>query len=700
MDEFKRYPLQKIRNIGIIAHIDAGKTTTTERILYYTGRTYKIGSVDEGTTVTDWMPQERERGITIVSAATTTFWQDHRINIIDTPGHLDFTAEVERSLRVLDGAVMVLDAEEGVQSQTETVSRQADRYSVPRLFFVNKMDKLGADFYKTLAMIQKRLGLPAVAYSLPIGKEESFMGIVDLLTRQVLLWEGDETGATYQTYPLAESPVKGDTELLVNVEKYRSILVEKITETDESLLHKFLEGVESSLVELKKAQRAAVVNFKLIPVLVGSSLRNKGVQPLLDAVVEYLPSPLDKPAVVGINPKTGQKLPRQISEDESLAALAFKVQTDPYVGRLTYFRVYAGKIAAGSFVLNASKNVKERLGRILLMHANQREEVKEIGAGEIGAGVGLKETVTGDTLCSDDSPIILESIKFPEPVISLAIEPKTKADREKLGEALKKLQEEDPTFTLKYDIETGQSLIAGMGELHLEIKVDRLKREFKIEANVGKPQVAYRETIKATVGSQEGKYIRQSGGRGQYGHVVIKLEPKSRGEGREFVDAVRGGAIPKNFIPAAEKGVTETLDSGVLAGYPLTDIKVTLLDGSFHEVDSSDIAFKLAAEIAVKEGIKKATPILLEPIMSLEVVVPEEYMGQIIGDLSSKRGQISETELRGNTRIVRGIIPLSEMFGYATILRSLTQGRGTFMMTPSHYQEVPAQITEQVVNRG
>ena len=693
MSETKDYPLEKIRNIGIIAHIDAGKTTTTERFLYYTGLNYKIGNVDEGTTTTDWMPQERERGITIVSAAISTFWRDCRINLIDTPGHLDFTAEVERALRVLDGAVMVLDAEEGVQSQSETVSRQADKYKVPRIFFINKMDKLGADFFRTLGLIRNRLGSPAVAYTIPIGKEQNFLGVVDLLEQKAYVWRDELVlGAKFEIE-------KVPADLLDEVKKYRNELIEKISETDDSLMEKFIHGHEPSVEELKLALRRAVTEYKLVPVLAGSSLRNKGVQPLLDAVCDFLPSPLERPAIKGLNPETGEEVERKADENESFSALAFKIQTDPYVGRLTYIRVYSGKLSAGSAVFNSTKKVKERLSRIVLMHANQREELLEIKVGGIGAAVGLKESVTGDTLCDENNPIVFENIQFPDPVISLSIEPKTKADREKLGGALKKLQEEDPTFTLKYDSETGQSLISGMGELHLEIKVDRLKREFNVDANVGKPQVAYRETIKNKVEDQEGKYIRQSGGRGQYGHVVLELVPKARGEGREFIDAVKGGAIPKNFIPAVEKGVIEALDNGVLSGYPVTDLEISLTDGSWHEVDSSEIAFKLAAEIAVKEGIRRAIPVLLEPIMSLEVVVPEEFMGTIIGDLSSKRGQVTETELRGNTRIIKAVIPLAEMFGYATTMRSQTQGRGTFSMVPSHYQEVPVNIVEGIIKK-
>lgn len=692
----QHYPINKVRNIGIIAHIDAGKTTTTERVLYYTGKTYKIGEVHEGRAVMDWMEQEQERGITITSAATTTFWQDYRINIIDTPGHLDFTAEVERSLRVLDGAVMVLDAQEGVQSQTETVSRQADKYNLSRLFFVNKMDKIGADYYNTVSEIKKRLGLPAVPYHLPIGVEDTFTGVIDLLTRQGYTWTGEELGAKFDITNLSDTPNLPDG-LKEKVEQYREQLIEAIVETDEALMDQYLSGEEIPVDQLKKALHQAVIDVKIIPVLAGSALKNKGVQPVLDAVVEFLPSPAEVPPVKGTNPRNGKEVILYPNQEDPFAALAFKVQTDPYVGRLTYFRVYSGTIKAGETALNTSRNVKDRMGRILLMHANQREEISEISAGEIGAAVGLKETVTSDTICTADNPVLLSTIKFPEPVISLAIEPKTKVDREKLAEGLGKLQEEDPTFTLKTSPDTGQALISGMGELHLEIMVDRLKREFGVEANVGRPTVAYRETISVALDKIEGKYIRQSGGHGQYGHVVIRVEPLERGMGREFVNAVKGGAIPSEFIPAVEKGVIEAWDSGVMAGYPMTDLRVTLYDGSFHEVDSSEIAFKIAGTIATKDAVKQANPVLLEPIMSVQVVSPEAFMGDVIGDLSGKRGRIETTTPRGNAVEIDAQVPLAEMFGYATTLRSMTQGRANFMMTPSHYQEVPTNITEKII---
>ncbi|MBI4039397.1 elongation factor G [Candidatus Daviesbacteria bacterium] len=695
------YPLNRIRNIGIIAHIDAGKTTTSERILFYTGRTYKIGDIDEGTTVTDWMEQEKERGITIVSAAITTFWtpksgifagQDTRINVIDTPGHVDFTAEVERSLRVLDGGVTVLDAEEGVQSQSETVWRQADKYNVPRICFVNKMDKLGADYYKTVGMIRDRLGAPAVCYNIPIGSENSFRGVVDLLTRQALIWEGDETGAKFTA---AQVP----PDMVEEVEKYRHELVEKIAECDDILLDKYLSGQELATDELKQALRKAVIAYKIVPVLAGSSLRNKGVQPLLDAVVEFLPSPLDIPSISGYNPKASQKDSREPKIEAPFSGLAFKIQVDPHVGKLTYVRVYSGTLKAGSYAYNSTKQEKERVGRLLLMHANDREEIDEAYAGEIVAVVGLKSTGTGDTLCDETHPIILESITFPEPVIALAIEPKTKADQEKMGYALSKLADEDPTFKIKSDPETGQTIIAGMGELHLEILVDRMKREFKVGANVGRPQVAYKETVKR-VAEGEGKYIRQSGGRGQYGHCFLRIEPKGRGEGYEWKSEIVGGAIPREFIPAIEKGVKEALDSGMLAGYPMVDIFVAVFDGTYHEVDSSEAAFKIAGSMALKDAVKRADPIILEPIMNVEVVVPDEFMGDVIGDLSAKRAQILGTEKRGNATVIRAQVPLSEMFGYSTTLRSMTQGRGNFVLLPSHYEEVPKNITEQIIAKA
>ncbi|NTV30607.1 elongation factor G [candidate division WWE3 bacterium] len=689
-------PIEKIRNIGIIAHIDAGKTTTTERILYYTGRTYKIGEVHEGAATMDWMEQERERGITITSAATTTFWLNHRINIIDTPGHLDFTAEVERSLRVLDGVVMVLDASEGVQAQTEKVSRQADKYHISRIIFVNKIDKVGADYVNTLKEVRDRLGLPAVAYNIPIGTESDFKGVIDLLTRKALIWNGEELGAKFEAFDVDSCELVDEAHRKMT-EELRQELIEKIAETDDELLNDYLEGNEIEIDRLKASMRKAVVALKLVPVLTGTSLRNKGVQPLLDAVVEYLPSPAEVVHTKGINPNTDEEVERHPNINDPFSALAFKVQTDPYVGRLTYFRVYSGKIKSGDTVFNPTKNIKERIGRILLMHANEREEVSELTAGNIGAAVGLKDTVTSETMCDPANPVILETIQFPDPVISLAIEPKSKSDQERLGEGLRKLQEEDPTFKLQTNPDTGQSLISGMGELHLEIMVDRLLREFKVEANVGRPQVAFREAITQPVKNVRGQYIRQSGGRGQYGDVMIDVEPLDRGMGREFVNKIKGGAIPNEFINPIEKGVMEALDSGVLGGYPVQDVRIILVDGSYHDVDSSEIAFKLAGSIATREGVKQAKPVLLEPIMELEVVTPQEFMGDIIGDLSGKRGQIVTTNQRGNAVSIVAQVPLAEMFGYATNLRSMTQGRASFMLVPSHYQIVPTNITEKIV---
>ncbi len=692
------FPLDRIRNIGIIAHIDAGKTTTTERILFYTGKTYKIGNIDEGTTVTDWMEQERERGITIVSAAITAFWtvqkglfegQEMRINLIDTPGHVDFTAEVERSLRVLDGAVIVLDSSSGVQSQTETVWRQANKYSVPLIAFSNKMDVVGADFAATIQSARDRLGANAIAYNLPIGKENDFKGIVDLLTEKAIIWEGDETGAKFH-----ETEIPSD--MVEQVKTAREKLVEEIAGSDDILMEKYLGGEEISIEEFKLALRKAVIANKIVPVFAGSSLRNKGVQPMLDAVVEYLPSPQDVYTITGINPKTGEEEERNGDPAAPLAALAFKIQVDPHVGKLTYIRVYSGTLKSGSYVYNATKQITERVGRLLLMHANDREEIEEAFAGEIVAAVGLKDTITGNTLCDQNAPIILESISFPEPVISLAIEPKTKSDQEKLGYALQRLSEEDPTFRVKSDAETGQTIIAGMGELQLEILVDRMKREFKLEANVGQPQVAYKETINKSA-EGEGKYIRQTGGRGQYGHCLLRIEPLPRGSGREFVSEVVGGAIPREFITPIEKGVIEKEDTGILAGYPVTDIKVTVYDGSFHEVDSSEIAFKIAASLGLSEAAKKADMILLEPIMKVEVTTPEEFLGEIIGDLSSKRAQILSSETRGNARVVLALVPLAEMHGYATAIRSMSQGRATYYMEADHYEPVPNNITQKII---
>lgn len=687
------YPLDKIRNIGIIAHIDAGKTTTTERILYYTGKSYKIGDIDEGNTQMDWMDQEKERGITIVSAATTTFWKEHRINIIDTPGHVDFTAEVERSLRVLDGGITVLDAEEGVQSQSETVWRQADKYKVPRICFVNKMDKLGADFLATVASIEDRLGANPAIMVVPIGSENTYVGNVDLLTRKALIWNSEDLGAKFEETDEIPAEVKDQ------VEEYRAKLIEKIAETDDTLLEKYLGGEEPSVEELKAALRAAVIAYKLVPIYAGTSLRNKGVQPLLDAVLDYLPSPKDLGFVKGTNPKTDVEEERKLIPEESLAGLAFKIQNDPHVGKLTYFRVYSGIIQAGSYIYNSTKNTRERVGRLLLMHANQREEIKEAYAGEIVAIVGLKETVTGDTLCDEAKQIVLEKISFPEPVISLAIEPQTKSDQEKLGLALKRLTEEDPTFSVKTNHETNQTIISGIGELQLEVMVDRMKREFNVLANVGAPQVAYKETFEQAT-EAEGKYIRQSGGRGQYGHCLLKVEPKPRGEGNEFVNAIKGGAIPQEFVKAVEKGVFETLENGVLLGYPVVDLKVTCYDGSYHDVDSSEVAFKIAASQALQAAAKKVQMSLLEPMMKVEVTTPSEYMGDIIGDLSSKRAQILGTEERSRATIIKAIVPLAEMSGYVTQVRSMSKGRATPYMEPSHYDIVPRNIVDVMLAKS
>lgn len=697
----RNVPLDKIRNIGIIAHIDAGKTTTSERILYYTGKSYKIGDIDEGNTVMDWMDQERERGITIVSAATTTFWtrtedkakgidNQYRINLIDTPGHVDFTAEVERSLRVLDGAVTVLDAEEGVQSQSETVWRQADKYHVPRICFINKMDKLGADFLKTVESIEKRLGANPVIMVLPIGAENEFTGVVDLLNMKSLVWTGEELGAKYDIKDEIPEHMKAQ------VEEYRHKMIEKIAENDDELMEKYLEGKDISNEELKVGLRRAVVGYKLVPIYAGSSLRNKGVQPLLDAVVDYLPSPMDLKEVKGLNPKTGAEEVRELTPEAPFTGFAFKVQIDSHVGKITFVRIYSGKLVSGSYAYNSSKDVRERVGRLLLMHSNQREEIKEAYAGEIVAVVGLKDTITGETLCDETKPIILEKISFPEPVISLAIEPKTKSDQEKMGHALKRLMEEDPTFTVKMNHETGQTIMSGVGELQLEIMVDRMKREFSVDANVGAPQVAYKETFAAD-SAGEGKYIKQTGGRGQYGHALIRISPQARGDGYEFVNAIKGGAVPAEFCTSIEKGVRETLENGLLLGYPVVDLKVTLYDGSYHDVDSSDIAFKIAGSMALQDAARKGKLSLLEPIMKVEVTTPEEFMGDVIGDLSAKRAQITGTEERGNARIIHAMVPLAELTGYATILRSMSQGRATYYMEPSHYEEVPNNIVQAML---
>jgi elongation factor G len=692
------FPQDRIRNMGIIAHIDAGKTTTTERILFYTGRTYKIGDIDEGNTTTDWMEQEKERGITIVSAAITTFWtpksgpyanQETRINLIDTPGHVDFTVEVERSLRVLDGAVIVLDSANGVQSQTETVWRQADKYGVPLIAFSNKMDVVGADFLATIQSARDRLGANAVPYNLPIGAENDFKGVVDLLTEKALVWQGDETGAKF-----VEEQVPAD--MVDQVKTHREKLVEEIAATDEGLMEKYLNGDEIAVDDLKKALRQAVIKKQIVPVMAGSSLRNKGVQPMLDAVIEYLPSPQDGPEIVGKNPRTDAEEIRSQVKDAPLSALAFKVQVDPHIGKLTYVRVYSGTLKSGSYILNPTKDVRERVGRVVLMHANDREEIDEAYAGEIIAVVGLKDTITGDTLCDESKPIVLESITFAEPVISLAIEPKTKADQEKLGHALQRLSEEDPTFRVKSNAETNQTIISGMGELHLEIIVDRMKREFKVEANVGQPQVAYKETIsKASQG--EGKYIRQTGGKGQYGHCLIKLEPLDRGMGREFVSEIVGGAIPREFIAPIEKGLMEKADTGILAGFPLVDFKATVYDGSYHDVDSSEMSFKIAGSLALTDAANKADLILLEPIMKVEVSTPDDFMGDLIGDLSSKRAQIQGTEKKGNSTIINALVPLAELGGYITAIRSMSQGRASAYIEPSHYEPVPSNVQQKVV---
>ncbi len=684
----RKIPIEKTRNIGIMAHIDAGKTTTTERILFYTGRIHKIGETHEGASQMDWMEQEQERGITITSAATTCFWREHRINIIDTPGHVDFTVEVERSLRVLDGAVAVFCAKGGVEPQSETVWRQADKYNVPRIAFVNKMDIMGADFFRAVEMMKDRLGANAVPIQLPIGKEDTFVGIVDLVNMNARIYK-DDLGKEMEITDIPD-------EIRDLAEEYREKLLEAIAEQDEELMMKYLEGEELTTEEIISAIRKATINVDIVPVLCGSAYKNKGVQMLLDAVVDYLPSPVDLPAVKGMKPNSDEEIERKASDDEPFSALAFKIMADPYVGKLAFFRVYSGVLRSGSYVLNSTKGKKERIGRILQMHANKREEISEVYAGDIAAAVGLKSTITGDTLCDENAPIVLESMEFPEPVISVAIEPKTKAGQEKMAIALAKLAEEDPTFRTYTDQETGQTIISGMGELHLEIIVDRLLREFKVEANVGKPQVAYKETITKAV-DVEGKFVRQSGGRGQYGHVKIKMEPKERGTGYEFVNQIVGGVIPKEYIPAVDAGIQEAMLNGVLGGYPVLDVKVTLYDGSYHEVDSSEMAFKIAGSMAFKEGMKKGNPVLLEPIMKVEVVVPEEYMGDVMGDINSRRGRVEGMESRSGAQVIRGYVPLAEMFGYATDLRSKTQGRGTYTMQFSHYEPAPSSVAEKVL---
>ena len=678
------------RNIGIMAHIDAGKTTTTERILYYTGVNYKIGEVHDGAATMDWMEQERERGITITSATTQCFWKDYVINIIDTPGHVDFTIEVERSLKVLDGAVGVFCAVAGVQPQSETVWRQADKYKVPRVAFVNKMDRTGANFYRVLEMMNDRLGATPVAIQIPIGAEDKFQGVVDLIEMKGYIWdvEGD--------FGMKFKEVEIPADLKDKAAEYRAKMIETAVEADEELMERYLEGGEITNEEIKSALRKGTCALQFNPVLCGTAFKYKGIQKLLDAVVDYLPSPLDIPAIAGVNPETGAEETREASDDAPFAALAFKIMTDPYMGQLAYFRVYSGVFEAGNYVLNSTKDKKERIGRLLKMHSNKREEIKEIRAGDICATVGLKFTTTGDTLCDEKSPIILEAMEFPEPVISIAIEPKTKADQDKLSVALGKLASEDPSFRVRVDEETGQTVISGMGELHLEIIVDRLKREFKVEANIGNPQVAYRETFRKAV-KTEGKYIKQSGGKGNYGHCWLEMTPLEPGAGFEFENKIVGGAIPKEYIPAIEKGVTEAMENGIVAGYPVVDFKVTVFDGSFHEVDSNEMAFKIAASMAFKDGMKQASPVLLEPIMKVEVVTPDEYMGDVMGDLSSRRGRIEGMNVQGNAQVINAMVPLKQMFGYSTELRSITQGRATYTMQFDHYEEVPANIAEEII---
>jgi len=685
----RKTPLERVRNIGIMAHIDAGKTTTTERILYYTGVSHKIGEVHDGAATMDWMEQEQERGITITSAATTCTWEDHQINIIDTPGHVDFTIEVERSLRVLDGAVGVFCAVGGVQPQSETVWRQADRYNVPRIAFVNKMDRTGADFFNVVDEIRERLGHNAVALNIPIGAEEDFQGVVDLVSMKAIVWKNEAMGAMYET---TEIPA----DLQEIAEERREMLMDAVLVNDEDLMMAYLEGEEIDQDALKACIRKCVLDISVIPVLAGTAFKNKGVQTLLDAVVDFMPAPIDVPAIKGVHPDTDEEDTRPSSDDEPFSALAFKVMTDPFVGSLTFFRVYSGVIEAGSYVINSTKDKKERLGRILQMHANERNEIKEVRAGDIAAAVGLKFTTTGDTLCTDDAPIVLERMEFPEPVISVAIEPKTKADQEKMGVALGRLAAEDPSFRVHTDEETGQTIISGMGELHLEILVDRLKREFKVEANVGKPQVAYRETIRTST-KAEGKFVRQSGGRGQYGHCWLEIEPMEPGSGFEFVDKIVGGAIPREYIPAVGKGCEEAMANGVLAGYPMVDIRVTVVDGSYHDVDSNEMAFKVAGSMGFRAGCAQARPVILEPIMEVEVVTPEEYMGDIVGDLNRRRGRVLGMNDRSGVKVVDAEVPLSEMFGYSTNVRSMSQGRATYTMQFKHYEEVPNNIAQEII---
>jgi len=684
----RQYPLEKTRNIGIMAHIDAGKTTTTERVLYYTGKTYKLGEVHEGTATMDWMEQEQERGITITSAATTAEWKGHKVNIIDTPGHVDFTVEVERSLRVLDGAVAVFCAKGGVEPQSETVWRQADKYKVPRIAYVNKMDIMGADFYRVVEMMKDRLGANAVPIQLPIGSEDTFVGIVDLIDMKAHIYK-DDLG---KEMSIEEIPA----DMQEKAKQFRENLIEAVSEINEELMMKYLEGEELTQQEIKDALREGTIAVRINPVICGSSYKNKGVQLMLDAVIDYMPSPLDIPPIEGTTVDGEEKTVRHSDDKEPFAALAFKIMVDPFVGKLAFFRVYSGVAESGSYVYNSTKGKRERIGRIVQMHANHREEIKEVFSGDIAAAVGLKDTTTGDTLCDEDNAVVLESMVFPEPVINVAIEPKTKAGQDKMGIALQKLAEEDPTFRTYTDPDTGQTIIAGMGELHLEIIVDRMMREYKVEANVGKPQVAYKETIRRKA-QIEGKFVRQSGGKGQYGHVWLELEPKQPGEGFEFVNKIVGGVIPKEYIPAVQRGVEEATQNGVLGGYPVLDLKVTLFDGSYHEVDSSEMAFKIAGSMAFKDGMKKADPTLLEPIMKVEVTVPEEYMGDVLGDINSRRGRVEGMEARNGAQVIRSFVPLSEMFGYATDLRSRTQGRAVYSMEMDHFEEVPKGITEKIL---
>jgi elongation factor G len=687
----RKVSLARTRNIGIIAHIDAGKTTVTERILFYTKKIYKLGEVHEGAATMDWMPKEQERGITITAAATTCFWNDHKINIIDTPGHVDFTVEVERSLRVLDGAVVVFDGVAGVEPQSETVWRQADKYSVPRICFINKLDRTGADFWRCVAMIDDRLGARPVPIQIPIGSEDRFEGVIDLIDMKAILYR-DDLGSKIDVVEIPEA-------LRAEAAKHREKLVEAVAEVDDNLTHKYLEGEPLTAAEIRHGLRLGTLQSKFVPVLTGSALKNKGIQPMLDAVTDFLPSPLDVPPTIGLKPGTDQQIVRTVDDKEPFAGLVFKIATDPFVGHLAFFRVYSGTLRAGSYVLNSAKGKKERVGRVLEMHANHREEIEEVYAGDIGAIVGLKDTYTGDTLCDPDHPILLETISFPEPVIEVKIEPKTKADQDKMGIALQRLAEEDPTFRVHTDPESGETLIAGMGELHLDVIVDRMIREFKVAANVGKPQVSYRETIRRSA-EGNGLFKRQTGGKGQFGHVVLSVEPNIKGAGYEFIDKIVGGTIPREFMRAVNVGISDALKTGIYAGYPMVDVKVTVFDGSYHEVDSSEMSFKIAASMAIKDAVGKASPVVLEPVMRVEVTMPEQFMGDVIGDLNSRRGLIEATENRGTTTIVRSFVPLAEMFGYATDLRSMTQGRASYSMELSHYAEVPGNLAQELVAKS